>query len=68
MEECVRHRLAGRRDLTRLGHSPRLAVGRHSRDVADLILIAVSLALGAYYVIRLYMFSAAQQSKRRSHR
>jgi len=35
-------------------------------DMADLILIAVSLALAAYYVIRLFKFiPAAQQSKRR---
>ena len=38
-------------------------------DMADLILIAVSLALAAYYVIRLFKFiPAAQQSKRRDRR
>jgi hypothetical protein len=35
------------------------------RAMADVILIAVSLALAAYYVIRLFkFFPAAQQSKR----
>jgi len=34
--------------------------------MADLILIAVSLALAVYYVIRIFrFFPAAQQSKRR---
>jgi len=34
--------------------------------MADLILIAVSLALAAYYVIRLFkLVPAAQESKRR---
>jgi len=37
--------------------------------MADLILIAVSLVLAAYYVIRLLKFiPAAQQSKRRDRR
>jgi hypothetical protein len=36
--------------------------------MADLILIAVSLALAAYYVIKLYKFPAALQSRRRSRR
>jgi len=34
--------------------------------MADLICIAVSLALAAYYVIRLYKFPALQQARRRS--
>ena len=44
------------------------AVGSRAtlRDMADLILIAVSLALAAYYVITLFKFiPAAQQSKKR---
>ena len=41
-----------------------MAVG-DTRDMADLILIAVSLALAAYYVIKLYKLPAAQRAKRR---
>jgi len=37
--------------------------------MADLIFIAVSLALAAYYVIRIFkFFPAAQESRRRSRR
>jgi len=36
--------------------------------MADLILIAVFLALSAYYLIRLVKFPAAQQARRRSRR
>jgi hypothetical protein len=36
--------------------------------MVDLILIAVSLALAAYYVVKLYRLPAAQQSRRRSRR
>ena len=34
------------------------------RDMADLVLIALSLALAAYYVIRLFKFPAAQATRR----
>jgi len=36
--------------------------------MVDLILVAVSMALAALYVVKLYRFPAAQQSKRRDGR